>query len=508
MDIILAQDFLLSTLKKQLQKRMIMLNQVYKTSFSLLTDLYQLTMGYGYWKAGMADQNAVFNLFFRKNPFQGGYAIAAGLQQVVELIQQSRFTDEDISYLRSLTGNDGKPLFEEGYLQYLANLEYDIDIDAVPEGSVVFPHEPIIRVRGPIIPCQLLETPLLTCINFQTLIATKSSRISHIANNDLVLEFGLRRAQGFDGGLSASRAAYIGGIDATSNVLAGKLLDIPVKGTHAHAWVMMFPNETEAFSTYAAAMPNNCVFLVDTYDTIGGIKFAIEQGKKLRKIGHEMVGIRLDSGDMAELSIAGRQLLNQEGFPQAKIIASDSLDERKIYELKQRGAQIDIWGVGTNLVTAKDQPALGGVYKLSCVESKTGIWEDKVKLSNTPIKVSNPGILQIRRFRNITGKFEADMIYDERRPLSNAPTLRPFSKETSQRVFNEGFVYEDLLKPILKSGRLIWSPPSIHQIRQRTKDQLKFLSKRYQQLEVNEQYCVGLEESVYSQKMKLISERR
>lgn len=485
-----------------------MLNQVYKTGFSLLTDLYQLTMGYGYWKAGMANQNAVFNLFFRKNPFGGGYAIAAGLQQAVELLERSKFSSDDIDYLRSLTGNDGKPLFEAEYLNYLSNLKYEIDIDAVPEGSVVFPHEPVLRIRGPIIPCQLLETPLLTCINFQTLIATKSSRICAVAEDDLVLEFGLRRAQGFDGGLSASRAAYIGGVDATSNVLAGKLLDIPVKGTHAHAWVMMFPNETEAFSQYAAAMPNNCVFLVDTYDTIQGIKYAIEQGKKLRSIGHEMVGIRLDSGDMAELSIAGRELLNSAGFPDAKIIASDSLDERKIYNLKQKGAKIDIWGVGTNLVTAKDQPALGGVYKLSCVENRSGKWVDKVKLSNTPIKVSNPGMLQVRRFRNITGKFEADMIYDERRPLSQAPTLRPFSQETKQRAFNEGFVFEDLLKPIVRGGSVQWTTPSLKTIREYTEEQLKYLSQRYQQLTVDQHYCVGLEDSVYRQKMKLIAERK
>ena len=287
----------------------------------------------------MRNSRVRFNLFYRQNPFKGGYGIAAGLEQAIDLVTNSRFQDEDLQYLASLNGNDGEPLFEDAFLHHLQSTPLSVDMDAVPEGSIVFPHEPIIRMRGNIIPCQLFETPLLTLINFQTLIATKASRVCAAAQGDSVLEFGLRRAQGFDGGLSASRAAYIGGCHATSNVLAGKLFDIPVKGTHAHAWVMMFDSELDAFEAYADAMPNNCVFLVDTYDTLEGVKKATKVGKQLREKGHEMVGVRLDSGDMAELSKGARKILDDAGFHEAKIVASDSLDELKLQLLKVAGAQ-------------------------------------------------------------------------------------------------------------------------------------------------------------------------
>ncbi|MCA9445228.1 MAG: nicotinate phosphoribosyltransferase, partial [Candidatus Omnitrophica bacterium] len=303
------------------------LNEIYRTGLGLLTDLYQLTMAYGYWKTGRAEREAVFHLFFRKNPFKGGYTIAAGLQYVADFVEGFRFSADDIQYLSILTGNDEKPLFEPSFLEYLADLDLRLDVDAVPEGTVVFPHEPLVRVKGPILQCQILETPLLNFINFQSLIATKASRIVTATGGEPVLEFGLRRAQGIDGGLAASRAAYIGGCDATSNVLAGKLFGIPVRGTHAHSWVMSFHNELSAFQEYAEAMPNNCVFLVDTYDTIEGVRNAIEVGKELRESGHEMVGIRLDSGDLAYLSIEARKLLDEAGFPNAAIVASNDLDE-------------------------------------------------------------------------------------------------------------------------------------------------------------------------------------
>jgi len=303
----------------------------------LLTDLYQLTMAYGYWQSGRADQQAVFHWFFRNNPFEGGFVVTAGLSLVLDYIRDFQFQSDDIEYLKTLVGEDGEALFDDAFLDYLANLKLSVDVDAMPEGTVAFPHQPLLRIRGPILQCQLLETALLNLLNFQTLLATKSARICRAAGDDSVLEFGLRRAQGIDGGLSASRAAYIGGCAATSNVLAGKIYGIPVKGTHAHSWIMSFDNELEAFRTYADAMPNNCVFLVDTFDTLEGVRKAVEIGKYLREKGHSLLGIRLDSGDLAWLSIEARKILDDGGFADAKIVASNDLDEHLIESLKHQG---------------------------------------------------------------------------------------------------------------------------------------------------------------------------
>src|SRR6185436_18428573 len=345
-----------------------MLNEIYgPTSLALLTDLYQLTMAYGYWKAGTWDREAVFLLHFRKPPFGSGFTIACGLAPAIEFIERFRFTGDDLEYLASLTGNDGNPLFEREFLDFLHNLELACDVDAIPEGTAVFPHEPLLRVKGPLLQAQLLETPLLNLMNFQTLIATKAARVCLAAQGEPVLEFGLRRAQGIDGAVSASRASYAGGCAATSNVLAGKLFGIPVKGTHAHSWVLSFDSELEAFDTYAEAMPNNCVFLVDTYDTLQGVRHAVEIGRRLRERGHEMVGIRLDSGDLAWLSIQARRILDEEGFPDAQILASSELDEHLIESMKLQGSRIVVWGVGTRLVTGGGDPALGGVYKLTAI---------------------------------------------------------------------------------------------------------------------------------------------
>src|SRR6476620_1616973 len=296
---------------------------LYRHSLALLTDLYQLTMAYGYWKLGRADDHAVFQLYYRRNPFGGGYAVAAGLGYVVDYLNSLRFDEGDLAYLRTLTGNDGRALFDGGFVDYLAELKFTCDIDAVAEGTVVFPNEPLVRVSGPILQAQILETPLLNMINFQTLVATKAARVCEATGGEPVIEFGLRRAQGVDGSLAASRAAYVGGAHATSNVLAGKLFGIPVKGTHAHSWVMSFDNEAASFEAYAGAMPNNCVFLVDTYNTLDGVRRAVEVGRKLREAGHEMVGVRLDSGDLAYLSIEARRILDEGGFPKAQIIASN-----------------------------------------------------------------------------------------------------------------------------------------------------------------------------------------
>jgi nicotinate phosphoribosyltransferase len=479
-------------------------HKIYGTSLSLLTDLYQITMAYGYWKTGMLENEAVFNLYFRKSPFQGGYAIASGLEYAISYLQDFRFTQDDVDYLATLTGNDGKVLFEQAFLDYLKNMRFSCDIDAIPEGTVVFPNEPLIRVRGPLIQGQLIETPLLNLINFQTLIATKSSRINRAANGSPVLEFGLRRAQGIDGGLAASRAAYIGGCEATSNVLAGKIFGIPVKGTHAHSWVMSFANEVEAFEKYSEAMPNNAVFLVDTYDTIQGVKYAIEAGKKLKEKGYKMVGIRLDSGDLAYLSIQARKLLDEAGFHDANIVASNDLDEYIITSLNQQEAKIDVWGIGTKLVTAFDQPALGGVYKVAAVKKEDGTWDYKVKLSEQAIKVSNPGVLQVKRFFTDEGQCIADMIFDEENPPKDDFVIVDPLDNTRRKIITKDTKAVDLLKPIFKNGNLVYTIPDIHQIKQTAKTNVNSLHNSILRLTNPHEYPVGLERNLYDLKTKLI----
>jgi len=482
-------------------------NAIYSHSLALLTDLYQLTMAYGYWKLGRHREEAAFNLFFRKHPFQSGFTVAAGLGYVLDYLEDLTFDDEDVAYLAGLTGNDGQVLFEQGFLDYLREMTFDLNVDAIPEGTVVFPHQPMLRVTGSILQCQLLETPLLNMINFQTLIATKSARICQSARGEPVLEFGLRRAQGIDGSLAASRAAYIGGCAATSNVLAGKLFGIPIKGTHAHSWVMSFSDEQTAFEAYAEAMPNNCVFLVDTYDTLAGVAKAIEVGRRLRHSGHEMVGIRLDSGDLAYLSIEARKLLDAAGFDKAAIVASNDLDEYIIRDLKEQGATIGVWGVGTRLATGYDQPALGGVYKLSAVRSAGEEWQYKVKLSEQAIKVSNPGILQVRRFKG-ESLFLADMIYDEGLGAPESPTIVDPMDPTRRKTVPADATFEDLLVPIFRNGRCVYDAPSIDAIRRRASGQLASLHEGVRRFVNPHEYPAGLEDGLHQLKTKLILEAR
>ena len=471
----------------------------------LLTDLYQLTMAYGYWKSGMAEDEAVFHGFFRKSPFAGGYAIAAGLAPILDWLRDWRFAADDLTYLATLTGRDGTALFEAGFLDYLGALRLTIDLDAIPEGTAVFPHEPLVRVRGPILQGQLLETALLTHLNFNTLIATKAARMRLAAGDDQVLEFGLRRAQGPDGGVAASRAAHIGGCDATSNVLAGKRFGIPVRGTHAHSWVMSFDSELDAFRSYAAAMPNNCVFLVDTYDTLDGVRHAITVGSELRQRGHEMIGIRLDSGDLAWLSMEARKLLDAAGFPKAVIVASNDLDERLILSLKEQGATIDVWGVGTKLVTAFDQPALGGVYKLGAIR-QNGVWKPRIKLSEQRIKVSNPGIQQVRRFIR-DGEFVADAIFDTELGIDGICTIvDPLDPDRHKEI--AGTSHEDLLLPILRGGRPVYQVPAIAVSRARTLDQLGHLHVSTKRFDNPHQYPVGLELRLHERKEAMIHSAR
>ena len=469
----------------------------------LLTDFYQLTMSYGYWKLGMHEQESVFHLIFRKNPFKGNYALNCGLASVVDFLHHWRFQKDDLDYLATLKTPEKTQLFPKEFLDYLHQLKFTCSIDAIPEGTIVFPNMPLLRIQGPILQCQLLESPLLNLINFQTLIATKASRVCRAAGNDQVIEFGMRRAQGPDGAISASRAAYIGGCIATSNTLAAKLFDIPVRGTHAHSWITAFPDEENAFAAYASVLPHQCVLLVDTYNTIAGVKHAINVGKKLRAEGGDLAAIRLDSGDMADLSIKARNLLDEAGFKNTGILASNSLDEYVIANLKQKGAVISAWGVGTNLITAYDHPALDGVYKLSALRNKEGEWEYKLKISEQTVKTSNPGRHQIRRF--FSGeKYIADVIYDLSLGISDVPeAIMPDSSAHNIKL-DDCDAFVDLLEPVFKDGKLVQTLPTIHDIRQKAMME----SANFVKTHGDNAYRVALEKEFFYFKQRLIEQLR
>ena len=477
------------------------------TNTPLLTDLYQLTMAAGYFHAGKAEQEAVFHLFFRRLPFSGGYAIAAGLGDVVNWLDGFRFGKGELAYLATIPGRDGKPLFTAAFLDYLGGMSWQCDVDAMPEGTVVIPHEPLIRVRGPLVQAQLVETALLNIVNFQTLIATKAARVCEAAGGEPVLEFGLRRAQGPNGAVMASRAAFIGGCASTSNVLAGMIHGIPVRGTHAHSWVMSFDTELEAFEAYAEAMPNNCVFLVDTYDTLDGVRHAVQVGKRLRERGHELAGIRLDSGDLAWLSIEARRILDESGFEKAVIVASNDLDEHLIESLKHQGAKIGVWGVGTQMVTGGEQPALGGVYKLGAIRNDEGAWEPKIKLSEQAVKVSNPGVQQVRRF-TLNGEFRGDAIFDEDHGCAEPMEIAHPNDPGRVKAMPEGAIFEDLLQPVYRAGELVMKLPTLAESQARTHDQLKHLHATVKRLQHPHEYPAGLERTLSERKMQIIREAR
>lgn len=484
------------------------MNSLFKQhSFALLTDFYEITMAYAYWKNKMMDVEAVFHLFFRRKPFNGGYGIVAGLESVIDYLKNYRFDASDIAYLATLEGADNQPLFEEAFLDYLLNLKFTCDLDAMAEGEVVFPYEPLIRIQGPIIQCQLLESPLLTLTNFPTLIATKAARICIAAKGDPVMEFGLRRAQGIDGAITATRSAYIGGCAATSNVFSGKALGIPLKGTHAHSWVMAFESEYDSFQAYAEALPGNCVFLVDTYDTIDGVKNAIEIGKWLKKRGRSLLGIRLDSGDLTYLSIESRKLLDEAGFKETQILASNELDELIIADLKNQGAQIAAWGVGTHLVTGHMQPALDGVYKLSALRKLGKAWEYKIKLSEQMTKMSNPGILQTRRYYNEKG-YIADCIYDCLAEVNKVSILVDPFDATRQRRMGKDLKYRDLLVPIFRSGECVYPLPTLNSIQDKAKSELNLFDRSIKRFINPHTFPVGLELSLYEKKIDLVHKIR
>jgi nicotinate phosphoribosyltransferase len=474
-------------------------------SSALITDLYELTMAYGYWRATNAAEEAVFHLYFRENPFEGGFTIAAGLEAAIEYLDALRFHDDDLAYLASLCAADGSRLFPAGFLEALRQFEFACDVDAIPEGTVVFPQEPLVRVRGPILQAQIVESALLNVINFQSLIATKGARVTLAANGDPVIDFGLRRAQGINGALAATRAAYIGGVASTSNVLAGAKLGIPVRGTHAHSWVMSFPSELEAFETYAELMPNNVMFLVDTYNTLQGVANAIEVGRKLRQRGSDLAGIRLDSGDLAYFSIQARRMLDDAGFENAVIAASNDLDEHLITSLKDQGARINLWGVGTRLITAYDQPALGGVYKLSAIRRRGQPWQPKVKVSEQAIKVSNPGMLQVRRFTR-HGEAAGDMIWDENSPRSL--TMVDPMDATRRKAFDESDQAEELLVPIYRGGKRVYEPPPLADVRTRREAQLSLFHGGIKRFVNPHRYPVGLEQHLFDLKTELVLRAR
>jgi nicotinate phosphoribosyltransferase len=467
----------------------------------LLTDLYELTMAYGYWKNGRADRGAAFHLFFRKNPFNGGYTIAAGLEPAIEWLRSLEFEDNDLEYLRTLKGSDGERLFPDDFLHYLSTLPFQCDIDALPEGTVAFPFEPMVRVTGPILQAQLVESALLNIINFQSLIATKAARLQHAARDATLLEFGLRRAQGPDGAIAATRAAYLGGCSGTSNVLAAKIFDIPAVGTHAHSWVAAFDTEPEAFEAYAAAMPANSLFLVDTYDTLEGVRNAAAVGLDLKKRGYNMLGIRLDSGDLAWLSSEARKILDEAGLKEARIVASNDLDEYLVESLRLQNAPIDVFAVGTRLVTGHDQAALGGVYKLTAVRKADGSWQPRIKVSEQTVKTSIPGVLQVRRFTR-GNEFIGDMLYE----AGSDPRSRMVNPldGTQSRLMTDADSHEDLLVPVFRGGELVYSAPSLKEIRERVREQMSHLHPGMKRFANPHRYKVGLEETLHHRREEMI----
>ena len=469
-------------------------------NLTLLTDLYQLTMGQGYFTEGRHTERAVFDVFFRPNKLIT-YSVAAGMEQAAEYLENLHFDGEDIDYLRSLG------IFTEDYLSCLRDLRFTGDVTAVREGEIVFPYEPILSVSAPMLEAQLVETALLTFINHQTLIASKAAKICAAAGGG-VMEFGLRRAQGADAGIYGARAAMIGGCVGTSNVYAGKLFDVPVSGTMAHSWVMNFPSELEAFRAYAKSFPDNCLLLVDTYDTLrSGVPNAVTVFRELRAAGHEPKGIRLDSGDLAYLSKAARAMLDEAGFENAVICASGDLDETLIHSLKAQGARIDTWGVGTKLITSADMPALGGVYKLAAVY-EGGREVPKIKLSDTTEKITNPGVKEVYRlYDRPTGKAIADLItragekIDETRPLT---IFHPV--DTWKRMTLTDFTVRRLREPLFAAGKRVAPRYSLAEIAAyRAREQGNFWEE-YLRQDMPHIYKVDLSDELYRLKKQLVEQ--
>ncbi len=476
-----------------------------RQNLTLLTDLYELTMMQGYFKHKDRNETVIFDAFYRNNPGDGGYAIAAGLEQVIQYIKELHFSKEDIDYLSSLG------IFRQDFLDYLKDFTFTGDIYAIPEGTVVFPREPLIKVIAPIMQAQLVETAILNIINHQSLIATKAARVCYAARGDGIMEFGLRRAQGPDAGTYGARAAVIGGCIGTSNVLCGQLFDVPVKGTHAHSWIMSFPDEYTAFKTYADMYPSACILLADTYDTLkSGVPNAIRVFREMREAGIPLTyyGIRLDSGDLAYLSKKARKMLDEAGFPDAVISASNDLDEFLIDSLKAQGAAITSWGVGTNLITSKDCPAFGGVYKLAAIMNKDGRFIPKIKLSENTEKVTNPGNKTIYRiYEKDSGKVKADLIclvdeqFDENEPLLLFDPLEPWKKT---KLAGGSYTMREIMVPIFRNGKCCYESPKVMDIRAYCQKELNTLWDETRRLINPHKVYVDLSKKLYDIKIDLL----
>ncbi len=477
-----------------------------KRNLTLLTDLYELTMMQGYYEKGQ-NEKVIFDVFFRQNPCNNGYSVCAGLDQVIDYIKNLHFTYEDVDYLRGLG------IFKEDFLHYLSGFHFSGDIYAIPEGTVVFPKEPLLKVIAPIMEAQLVETAILNIINHQSLIATKTSRIVFAASGDGIMEFGLRRAQGPDAGLYGARAAMIGGCVGTSNVLAGQMFDVPVMGTHAHSWIMSFPDEYTAFKTYAEMYPDNCTLLVDTYDTLkSGVPNAIRVFQEFKDAGKPLIkyGIRLDSGDLAYLSKEARKMLDEAGFPEATICASNDLDEFLLHDLKMQGAAIDSWGVGTNLITSKDCPSFGGVYKLAAIQNKKGEFVPKIKISENTEKITNPGNKTIYRiYEKDTGKIKADLICFADEVIDPDQDLLLFDPmETWKKTKLAGGTYtvREILVPVFKNGECIYKSPTLKEIAAYCREEKDTLWDETKRLFYPHRVYVDLSHKLYDVKKSLLDQ--
>ena len=477
-----------------------------KRNLTLLTDLYELTMMQGYYEKGQ-NENVIFDVFFRQSPCNNGYSVCAGLDQVIDYIKNLHFTYDDVDYLRGLG------IFKEDFLHYLSGFHFSGDIYAIPEGTVVFPKEPLLKVVAPIMEAQLVETAILNIINHQSLIATKTSRIVFAANGDGIMEFGLRRAQGPDAGLYGARAAMIGGCVGTSNVLAGQMFDVPVMGTHAHSWIMSFPNEYTAFKTYAEMYPDNCTLLVDTYDTLkSGVPNAIRVFQEFKDAGKPLIkyGIRLDSGDLAYLSKEARKMLDEAGFPEATICASNDLDEFLLHDLKMQGAAIDSWGVGTNLITSKDCPSFGGVYKLAAIQNEEGEFVPKIKISENTEKITNPGNKTIYRiYEKASGKIKADLICfaDEViDPKQDLLLFDPMDTWKKTKLAGGTYTVREILLPIFKNGECLYKSPTLKEIAAYCREEKDTLWDETKRLFYPHRVYVDLSQKLYAVKQSLLDQ--
>ena len=477
-----------------------------KRNLTLLTDLYELTMMQGYYEKGQ-NENVIFDVFFRQNPCNNGYSVCAGLDQVIDYIKNLHFTYDDVDYLRGLG------IFKEDFLHYLSGFHFSGDIYAIPAGTVVFPKEPLLKVVAPIMEAQLVETAILNIINHQSLIATKTSRIVFAANGDGIMEFGLRRAQGPDAGLYGARAAMIGGCVGTSNVLAGQMFDVPVMGTHAHSWIMSFPDEYTAFKTYAEMYPDNCTLLVDTYDTLkSGVPNAIRVFQEFKDAGKPLIkyGIRLDSGDLAYLSKEARKMLDEAGFPEATICASNDLDEFLLHDLKMQGAAIDSWGVGTNLITSKDCPSFGGVYKLAAIQNEEGEFVPKIKISENTEKITNPGNKTIYRiYEKASGKIKADLICfaDEViDPKQDLLLFDPMDTWKKTKLAGGTYTVREILLPIFKNGECLYKSPTLKEIAAYCREEKDTLWDETKRLFYPHRVYVDLSQKLYAVKQSLLDQ--